>query len=135
MLVIKRLKSLSVRLVIAALLVNTASCGTILYPERKGQIDGELDAGVVVLDAIGLLFFLIPGVIAFAVDFSNGTIYLPSGSADIQHNDGTTPHSAQGNWVQIEGELTDERIAEAVSIKSGVDITMQQVQQARRTQL
>jgi hypothetical protein len=29
------------------------------------------------LDGIGLLFFLIPGVIAFAVDFSNGTIYLP----------------------------------------------------------
>jgi hypothetical protein len=26
---------------------------------------------------IGLLFFIIPGVVAYAVDFSNGTIYLP----------------------------------------------------------
>ncbi len=60
-----------------ALIVQLAGCGTLLYPERKGQKDGRLDAGVVVLDAIGLLFFIIPGVIAFAVDFNNGTIYLP----------------------------------------------------------
>src|SRR5215472_17337813 len=53
------------------------SCGTILYPERRGQPRGPLDPGVVVLDAIGLLFFIIPGVIAFAVDFSTGAIYLP----------------------------------------------------------
>ena len=61
----------------AALTLHLTACGTILHPERKGQRDGRLDAGVVVLDAIGLLFFIIPGVIAFAVDFSNGTIYLP----------------------------------------------------------
>ncbi len=36
-----------------------------------------MDIGVVLLDGIGLLFFIIPGVIAYAVDFSNGTIYLP----------------------------------------------------------
>lgn len=61
----------------AALIVPLAGCGTILYPERKGQIDGRIDPGVAVLNGIGLLFFLVPGVIAFAVDFSNGTIYLP----------------------------------------------------------
>ncbi len=66
------------------LIFNATGCGTILYPERKGQIDGQLDTGVVALNAIGLLFFLIPGVIAFAVDFSNGTIYLPNtGRAEI----------------------------------------------------
>mgnify|MGYP006918514624 FL=1 len=48
-----------------------------MYPERKGQVSGKIDAGVAVLDGIGLLLFIIPGVIAFAVDFSNGTIYLP----------------------------------------------------------
>ena len=48
-----------------------------MYPERRGQRGGSLDAGVAVLDGIGLLFGIIPGVIAFAVDFSNGTIYLP----------------------------------------------------------
>ena len=57
----------------------TVGCGTILYPERKNQSAGRLDWGVVALDAVGLLFFLVPGVIAFAVDFNNGTIYLPPG--------------------------------------------------------
>jgi len=52
-------------------------CGTILYPERRGQPAGDFDWKVVGLDAIGLLFFFVPGVVAFAVDFSNGTIYLP----------------------------------------------------------
>jgi hypothetical protein len=64
---------------VAVLALQTAGCGTILHPERRGQRGGNLDAGIVVLDAIGLLFFIIPGVIAFAVDFSNGTIYLPGG--------------------------------------------------------
>jgi hypothetical protein len=51
-----------------------------MYPERKGQRAGKIDAGVAVLDGIGLLLFIIPGVIAFAVDFNNGTIYLPGSS-------------------------------------------------------
>ena len=64
---------------VALLLLQLTACGTILYPERRGTADGRLDAGVVVLDAVGLLFFLVPGVIAFAVDFSTGAIYLPHG--------------------------------------------------------
>lgn len=64
---------------VGVLLLQLTACGTILYPERRGQADGRLDAGVVVLDAVGLLLFLVPGVIAFAVDFSTGAIYLPHG--------------------------------------------------------
>lgn len=66
--------------VCGVLILQLAGCGTIMYPERKGQKSGRLDSGVVILDALGLLFFFIPGVIAFAVDFSNGTIYLPGTS-------------------------------------------------------
>ncbi|MCX5698030.1 MAG: hypothetical protein NTU54_08730 [Candidatus Omnitrophica bacterium] len=62
----------------AVLIVQLAGCGTIMYPERKGQRSGRIDVGVAVLDGIGLLFFIIPGVIAYAVDFSNGTIYIPN---------------------------------------------------------
>lgn len=54
-----------------------AGCGTLLYPERRGQPPGRIDVGVVALDAIGMLFFFVPGVIAFAVDFATGAIYLP----------------------------------------------------------
>ena len=60
--------------VTGGLVIQLSGCGTIFYPERKGQVDGRLDPAIVVADAIGLLFFVIPGVIAFAVDFSNGTI-------------------------------------------------------------
>ena len=76
-------------LICAVLVFQLVGCGTIMYPERKGQKSGKIDAGIAVLDGIGLLFFLIPGIIAYAVDFSNGTIYLPgtsSSSLDIKKN-------------------------------------------------
>ena len=64
--------------VLGLLEVTTSGCGTVMHPERRGQAAGPLDWGIVALDAVGLLFFFIPGVIAFAVDFNNGTIYLPN---------------------------------------------------------
>ena len=77
----------------AILIVQFTGCGTILHPERKGQSAGRIDAGIAILDGIGLLCFLIPGIIAFAVDFNNGTIYLPGGSRgslDLEHIDQIT---------------------------------------------
>jgi len=73
---VMKVKGLNV-LLIGALVIQLTGCGTLFYPERKGQRDGRIDIGVALLDGIGLLFFIIPGVIAFAVDFNNGTIYLP----------------------------------------------------------
>jgi hypothetical protein len=62
----------------AALAIESASCGTLLHPERTGQPhSGVLDPSIVVLDGLGVLVFLIPGVVAFAVDFSTGAIWLP----------------------------------------------------------
>jgi hypothetical protein len=56
-------------------------CGTILYPERRGQQShARVDTGVVVMDACWILLGVIPGVIAFVVDFGNGSIYLPGGA-------------------------------------------------------
>lgn len=67
----------------AMLVLQSVGCGTILHPERKGQQAGKIDVAVAALDAIGLLFFIVPGVIAFAVDFNNGTIYLPAGGKGL----------------------------------------------------
>ena len=72
----KLVKTLYV-LVCTVLIVQLAGCGTLMYPERRGQRGGRIDPGVAVLDGLCLLLFIIPGIIAFAVDFSNGTIYLP----------------------------------------------------------
>lgn len=84
----KKITKMSQALACFVLIAQLAGCGTLLHPERRGQKGGRLDAGIVVLDAVGLLFFVIPGIIAFAVDFSNGTIYLPgtaTGSLDLEN--------------------------------------------------
>ena len=60
------------------------------------------------LDALGLFVWFIPGVIAFAVDFSNGTIYLPSGSTveltpeeiDAIHKDGEVDMPAMNHLIE-----------------------------------
>ena len=74
-----KFKKFIVRSMALGLSIQLSGCGTILKPERKGQSAGNLDTSIVALNAIGFLFFLVPGVIVFAVDFNNGTIYLPGG--------------------------------------------------------
>ncbi len=62
-----------------ALFTQLAACGSLFFPDRRGQIEGRVDPLVAGLDAIGILFYVIPGLIAFAVDFATGAIYLPEG--------------------------------------------------------
>ncbi|KTC62564.1 hypothetical protein AO262_30110 [Pseudomonas fluorescens ABAC62] len=42
------------------LLSQLTACGSIFYPDRRGQIDGKIDPAIAVLDAVGLLFYVIP---------------------------------------------------------------------------
>ncbi len=104
----------------AGLAFSLASCGTLLYPERRGQPAGRLDVGVVALDGVGLLLFLVPGVVAFAVDFATGAIYLPPGCASL------APPSAQGLCqVRIDPrDLTPRRIEEAVRQQTGKAVSL-----------
>ncbi|MEN8185153.1 MAG: hypothetical protein ABFS46_21735, partial [Myxococcota bacterium] len=66
-------------LLAGALIFQLLGCGTILYPERRNQPTGQLDTDIVILDGLGLLLFVIPGVIAFGVDFVTGALFLPKG--------------------------------------------------------
>lgn len=106
-------------LISAALIFQLAGCGTILHPERKGQKGGDIDVGIAILDGLGLLLFLVPGVIAFAVDFSNGTIYLPPGrrNASYRANDLRRIHfdSARASTADIE-LLVEKEIGRAVKL-------------------
>ncbi|MCW8195905.1 hypothetical protein F6455_14010 [Proteobacteria bacterium 005FR1] len=68
---------------LSAVLLASSGCGYFLYPERVGQTSGRIDPAVALLDAAGLLIGIIPGVIAFAVDISTGTIYLPQGEENV----------------------------------------------------
>ena len=101
--------------------VFLASCGTILYPERRGQPCGRLDAGVVVLDGIGLLVFLVPGIIAFAVDFSTGAIYLPPEYAMLEPG-----KPADLRKIQVDpAQLTPARVEAIVREQTGRPISLQ----------
>jgi hypothetical protein len=64
---------------IAVLLTQITACGTLFWPDRRGQIEGKIDPLVAGLDAIGILFYVIPGLIAFGVDFATGAIYQEGG--------------------------------------------------------
>ena len=77
-------------------MLNTAACGYLIYPERQGLRGDRVDGTVVALDAIGLLL-LLPGIIAFAVDFSTGCIYLPE---DAQGSFSANESSPKG-WVPV----------------------------------
>lgn len=95
----------------AVLTLQLIGCGTILYPERKGQKSGHVDVGVALLDGIGLFFFLIPGIIAYAVDFSNGTIYLPGTSMstiDMQNIKQVKFDPKHSTIASIEKLITEE---------------------------
>ena len=87
--------------VCVVLMAHLAGCGTLIHPERKGQKDGRIDAGIAVLDGLGLLFFIIPGVIAFAVDFSNGTIYLPGTGGILRQAKLDPRHSTDADIERI----------------------------------
>jgi hypothetical protein len=63
-------------------------CGYVLYPERRGRAGGRIDPGIAVMDALWLLLFLIPGIVAFVVDFSSGAIYLGGHARNDQRPEG-----------------------------------------------
>ncbi len=106
---------------LAAMAVVQTGCGTLIHPERRGQTTGRIDPAIAILNGIGLLFFIIPGLIAFAVDFSTGAIYLP-------------PEETNGDDGQIirldPDEMTPERIAAAISEQTGRDVSAGDVRSA-----
>lgn len=74
-------------IVLCIAIFTVSGCGTILYPERANNPNsGRLDATVVLLDGLLCLFFVIPGVVAFVIDISNGSIYLPAGAIYSENN-------------------------------------------------
>lgn len=97
----------------------TAGCGTILYPERRGQPKGRLDWGVVALDGLCLLLFFVPGVIAFAVDFATGAIYLPPEPPYGPLGSSAPPTRRLTVLHLAPDELSDERMMAVVSAHVG----------------
>lgn len=114
-------RRLPAALIMASMVLTLTSCGTLIHPERRGQPAGRLDPAIVVLDAVGLLLFFVPGVIAFAVDFSTGAIYLPP-----EHAAALPVDSAHLRTVRMSpDELTPQKIESIVQQETGKNIRLQ----------
>lgn len=116
----------------ATLALKLTGCGVLLHPERVGQPKGEMDWEIVALDALGLILFFVPGVIAFIVDFSTGAIYLPPRSYSGL---GAMPDSTE-RWRMVTvppNELNQSGIAETVTRETGqeVDLSSPDIQSRR----
>ncbi|WOD12322.1 polyribonucleotide nucleotidyltransferase [Pseudomonas sp. NyZ704] len=116
-----RLKPLAAILLTTAMTTQLAACGTIFYPERRGQISGELDSGLVVLNSLGFLLYIVPGVIAFAVDFATGAIYLPDGEYSL------TPERLN-DAVDQEGQVDPLKLKAIIKQDLDLDLPLEHAQ-------
>ncbi len=109
------------------LAVCISACGTIIYPERVGQPKGRIDPGVVIMDGLCLLIVVVPGLVAFIVDFATGAIYLPGGT--FGQNDSKDVALAQIAVIgpQKKGEPNLDQIAAALSDHTGKPINLHSV--------
>ena len=122
---ISRARFISLTL-LGLLKVSTVGCGTILYPARRGQPAGRLDWGVVALDAVGLRFFFVPGVIVLAVDFNNGTIYMPSEGAWVPPQTSTNliEKSPRTSIATSPQQLTPQVVEQTLARHTGRNIRL-----------
>ncbi len=122
----KRIFKLCSIVVFITLIFQTISCGTILYPERRSSpstngfdpAGRKIDIAVAFLDAVCLVFYVVPGIVAFAVDFATGAIYLPkdkSASAAAKETNDLVIHVPPG-------EINQETIKKIVFQETGMTI-------------
>ena len=97
---------------VATLLTQVTACGSIFYPDRRGQIDGKIDPAIAIANAVGLLFFVIPGLIAFAIDFTTGAIYLPEGTYSV------APERLQ-DAVGSDGQIDNHKLKAIIEEQTG----------------
>lgn len=123
-----RLKLLSTAVLCSALVTQLTACGTIFYPERRGQISGQIDPGVAILNGIGLLIYIIPGLIAFGVDFATGAIYLPNGKYSV------APDTLQ-QAVDADGEVDTAMLQQILKQELGQDLPLANATQIKADSL
>ncbi len=106
-------KILSV-IILLALIVQIAGCGTIFYPERRGQsVHGGIDVVVAIADSAWFLAYIIPGLVAWGVDLYTGALYLPSGKKRFA----SPPDGKDIVVVKVDPERLDQKMMEEIVSK------------------
>jgi hypothetical protein len=107
----KRLiKVLSV-IILGVLLIQIVGCGTIFYPERRGQtVHGGIDIVVAIADSAWFLAYIIPGFVAWGVDLYTGAVYLPTGKKRFANQ----PDSKDFVVVKVDPKQLDQTMIEEI---------------------
>jgi len=99
------------------LFTQLAACGTLFYPDRRGQIDGKIDPAIAIANAVGLLFYVIPGLIAFGIDFATGAIYLPDNEYSM------APEKLQ-EAIGADGVIDQARLKAIIEAETGRNLPL-----------
>ncbi|MBD9482643.1 polyribonucleotide nucleotidyltransferase [Pseudomonas sp. PDM14] len=99
------------------LLTQLTACGTLFFPDRRGQIEGKVDPVVAGLNAIGILFYVLPGLIAFGIDFATGAIYLPDNQYSV------APEKLQ-DAIRPDGSIDHALLKAIISQEIGQDLPL-----------
>lgn len=102
------------------------SCGTMFYPDRRTSrkdqtMSGEIDWFIFALDTVGLFFFLVPGIVAFAVDFGTGAIFVPEGGEILDNNERTL-FDEMKEEARISTPVQPEELFTVLEEKTGNDL-------------
>lgn len=115
---------------LCTILFQATGCGYIFHHERVGNsTEGQVDVGIVLLDALGLVFFIIPGIIAFAVDYSTGTLFLPYGHHNKLVSMRDIKHSKA---IKLDkNKLQDSDIEESIKAHTDISISLRDAETIR----
>lgn len=119
-----KIKSITSSALLVTLSIQLFSCGYLLHPERRGQKSGQIDWAIAGLDAIGLLFFILPGLIAFGVDIASGTIYMAQNTPGLRSDDSSFDLKYSKQIKIDQKNINKETIAAAIKENTGIDVDM-----------
>ena len=111
------------------LMLQLTACGTRFHAERKGQqASTQVDPTVLVLDCCGLLFGIIPGVVAIVIDYSNKTIYYTKAEVKAM-NSASIDSIDRSRMVAVKmDEMSNEAIEQALSRQLGQQVKLADLQ-------
>lgn len=117
--------------VMAAALLFTSGCGTLFFSHRIGKEASKvIDKRVFYTNCFLCLFAIIPGVVAFVLDYDNGTIYYTE--AELLPDD-LVGMKERGELKKITlADLNIENAAAALSKKLGKEVTPEMIRVSLR---
>jgi hypothetical protein len=130
-------RKMSAIALISFMVLQMSGCGYFMYPERRGNHrGGEIDVKVAILDGLGLLFGIIPGVVAYAVDFTSGAIYLPAGKRNVVINEAQGVRTVYVSPEQLKNpEVVKSIVAKEMELPTTVDWGKLETSQIKSEQL